>query len=83
MKANKGAAPIFGAEIMEAKTIKAPQKPPLQSHHGTEPIFKIEGQGKFEDRLKTTSKKIPTIKEVIAANIGLPETFARLALTVA
>ena len=72
IKANKVAVPTFGAAMIEAKTIKAPQKPPVHSHHDTEPIFKTEGQGKLKNKPKTTKAKHPTIKEIIAAKIGLP-----------
>ncbi len=83
MHANKVAVPIFGAAIMAEKTINAPQNPPVQSHQGAEVILMAEGQGMLEDKPKTARAKVPTIKEIIAANIGLPEIWARLALTVA
>ena len=74
---------MFGAATIAEKTINAPQNPPVQSHHGADAIFNIEGQGMLEDKPKTTRAKVPTMKEIIAANIGLPEIWARLALTVA
>ena len=73
----------MGAATIAEKTINAPQNPPVQSHHGAEVIFKTEGQGMLEDKPKTKRAKVPTIKEIIAANIGLPDIWERLALTVA
>lgn len=71
--ANKVAVPILGAATAAEKTINAPQNPPVQSHHGAEDIFITEGQGMLEDKPKTTRAKVPTMKEIITANIGLPE----------
>ena len=68
---------------MDAKTMNAPQNPPVQSHQGTATILDIDGHGELENTPKVTKATPPTRNETMAAKIGLPAILARAELAVA